>query len=99
MGGETKKAADRAHKQRNCRDYLGDLSEYVDGVLSDELCREIEAHMAECENCRVVVNTLTKTVTLYHQLPEPEMPHAVRERLFKVLNLDEGEQSVGQGES
>lgn len=95
MGAETNKTDDHAHKHHNCRQYLGDLSEYVDGVLSDELCREIEAHMAECENCRVVVNTLTKTVTLYHHLPEPEMPHAVRERLFKVLNLDDVGKSAG----
>ncbi len=95
MGGETKNTADHGHEHHNCRDYLGDLSEYVDGALSDDLCQEIESHMAECENCRVVVNTLEKTVTLYHQLPEPEMPDAVRERLFKVLNLDKGEQSAG----
>lgn len=75
------------HRGHNCRDYLGSLSDYVDGVLGDDLCREIEIHMAECENCRVVVNTLSKTVTLYRQLPELEMPNAVRERLFKVLNL------------
>lgn len=80
------------HHEHNCRDYLGSLSDYVDGVLGEELCREIEAHMAECDNCRVVVNTLSKTVSLYHQLPAPEMPHAVRERLFKVLKLDDFDQ-------
>jgi hypothetical protein len=42
-----------------------------------------------CENCRVVVNTLTKTIMLYHQLPAPEMPDAVKERLYKVLDLDD----------
>ncbi len=78
-----------AHEPHNCRDYLGNLSLYVDGELSDELCQQIEAHMDECENCRVVVNTLSKTVTLYHQLPAPEMPNAVRERLYKVLDLDD----------
>lgn len=79
----------RDHREHDCRDYLGSLSDYVDGVLGEELCREIEAHMAECDNCRVVVNTLLKTVSLYRQLPEPQMPTAVRERLFKVLKLDD----------
>lgn len=77
------------HDPEKCRHYLGSLSEYVDGELCDELCRELEAHMAECENCRVVVNTLSKTVALYHQLPAPDMPNTVRERLYKVLNLDD----------
>jgi hypothetical protein len=35
-----------------------------------------------------VVNTLTKTIALYHQIPAPEMPNAVKERLYKVLHLD-----------
>lgn len=80
---------DHNHDTSDCQHYLGNLSDYVDGTLSDELCREIEAHMAGCENCRVVVNTLSKTITLYRQLPEPEMPNAVRNRLYKVLNLDD----------
>lgn len=72
----------------DCHHYLASLSEYIDGNLQEDLCRELEAHMAECENCRIVVNTLAKTVTLYHRLPEPEMPQAVRERLFRTLQLD-----------
>ena len=75
------------HTPETCRRYLGELSDYVDGTLSDELCRELEAHMLECENCRVVVNTFTKTISLYRQMPAPEMPNAVKERLYKVLDL------------
>lgn len=77
------------HDSEKCRQYLDSLSDYVDGELGEALCREIEAHMAECENCRVVVNTLAKTVMLYHRLPAPEMPNTVKERLYKVLNLDD----------
>ncbi len=76
------------HDQDACRRYLSSLSEYADGTLSDELCQELEAHMATCENCRIVVNTFTKTISLYHQIPAPEMPSAVRERLYKVLHLE-----------
>lgn len=77
------------HEAEKCRHYLDNLSDYVDGALNAELCREIEAHMQECENCRVVVNTLAKTVTLYHQLPAPEVPDGVKKRLYKVLNLED----------
>ncbi len=75
------------HNLENCRHYLECLGEYVDGELSQELCQALEAHMAVCSNCRVVVNTLSKTISLYHQLPTPEMPNGVRERLYKVLDL------------
>ena len=74
---------------KGCKRYLRHLSEYVDGALSEELCHEIEAHMADCDNCRVVVNTLDKTVALYRRLPAPELPSAVREQLYRVLHLED----------
>ncbi len=72
-----------------CEHYLRHLSEYMDGTLSEELCHELEAHIADCENCRVVVNTLNKTVALYRRLPAPELPNAVREQLYRVLRLED----------
>lgn len=78
----------QSHESGFCRRYLDSLSDYVDGALSDELCAELEAHMVGCENCRIVVNTFSKTVLLYHQLPEPDLPFDVKERLYKVLDLE-----------
>ena len=71
-----------------CHQYLELLSDYADGELSEELCRELETHMETCENCRVVVDTLNKTILLYQQLPEPALPEDVKLRLHKVLKLD-----------
>ncbi len=70
-----------------CRALLGDLSDYLDGEASASVCAEIEQHMAGCQHCRVVVDTLRKTIALYHTLPQPGMPPEARERLYKVLNL------------
>lgn len=78
--------SDHIHGE-SCRDLLKDLSAYIDGELEEALCFEIENHMAECENCRVVVDTLRKTVLLYHELPPEPLPAAVEERLFKRLEL------------
>lgn len=70
-----------------CRDLLDGLSDYLEGDAPSELCAEIERHLAECDKCRIVVDTLRKTVTLYRQLPQPEMPESARERLYKRLDL------------
>lgn len=70
-----------------CRDLLRLLSDYVDGELDEALCAAIEQHMAACGNCRVVVDTLRKTVMLYHALsqePTP-LPQDMQERLVRVL--------------
>ncbi len=77
-----------AHHE-GCEDLLGALSDYLDGVASAALCAEIRQHMAGCERCRIVVDTLRKTVTLYHNLPQPALPERARERLYKTLNLSD----------
>ncbi|MBN1304093.1 MAG: zf-HC2 domain-containing protein [Anaerolineales bacterium] len=76
--------------QGNCRDLLGQLSDYVDGVLQDELCMELERHISECKNCQIVVDTMKKTIYLYHSTSSNgEIPAGVRSRLFSSLNLEE----------
>ena len=78
------------HGPGKCRDLLGNLSEYIDGALEQQLCAQIEQHLEGCENCRVVIDSLRKTVSLYHTTaPSPDVPEAVRERLYKCLDLEE----------
>ena len=74
-----------------CKSLLGLLSDYVDGDLSEELCQDIERHAAECQNCRIVVDTLRKTIFLYHEsaAETAEVSGATREKLFKTLNLED----------
>jgi len=71
----------------DCREIFEGLSEYIDEELADKTCREIESHLKDCDNCRVVVNTLRKTVTLYREVPAPEIPGDVRTRLHAVIRL------------
>ncbi len=77
-------------KDINCGALLASLSEYVDGVLGDALCKELENHIADCDDCRIVVDTLKKTIYLYHETSEKtKIPLDVRERLFHRLDLDD----------
>ena len=73
----------------NCRELLDGLSDFLDGEASAELCAEIRRHLASCLKCRIVVDTLGKTVKLYHQLPQPDISEIARERLYKVLDLSD----------
>ncbi|MCX6038086.1 MAG: zf-HC2 domain-containing protein [Chloroflexi bacterium] len=79
------------NEHSKCRSLLGSLSDYVDGSLGEELCEEIERHVAECQNCHIVVDTLRKTISLYHEsaVEAGDVPGVVRERLFRTLNLDD----------
>jgi len=74
-----------------CHDLLSNLSDFIDGTLKEELCNQILQHMEGCENCRIVVVTLRKTVDLYQATAAhpPAVPEEVRERLYHSLALDE----------
>ncbi|NHZ72612.1 MAG: hypothetical protein GWP17_05975 [Aquificales bacterium] len=72
----------------NCQHLIQYLSDYVDGETSNTICAEIEQHLQKCENCRVVVDTLSQTVHLYQTLPQAELPEDVRARLYKSLDLE-----------
>jgi anti-sigma factor RsiW len=74
--------------KHECQHLLGQLSDYVDGELEQVMCEEIERHLAGCQNCRVVVDTLSKTVWLYHTRGQAPVPGDVQESLFKVLDLE-----------
>ncbi len=75
-------------EQKHCHDLIETLSDYVDGNLNPVLCEELERHLRECPNCRIVVNTLRKTIELYQKEAQEEtLPDDVRERLFRRLDL------------
>ena len=84
------KETTKRHEHKNCRQLLGSLSEYVDGELDDELCNALEQHLEDCEDCRIVVDTLRKTVYLYRATATAEeVPADIRQRLYKSLNIEE----------
>ena len=38
----------------NCREYLENLCSYVDGEADDSICKEIEKHLSDCPDCRIM---------------------------------------------
>ena len=59
----------------DCRHLLGDLSDYLDGQASTELCAEIERHLEDCANCRVVIDTLLVADTPACRIDDTLGPH------------------------
>jgi predicted anti-sigma-YlaC factor YlaD len=74
---------------KSCEEILAPLSDYVSGEAADSLCAQIEAHLSECENCRIMVDTVKKTIVLYRATAATELPNDVRRRLYHVLDLDD----------
>jgi anti-sigma factor RsiW len=73
-----------------CQELLSQISDYLDNNIDPLTCEELEKHLADCLNCKVIVDTLRKTVYLYQmQEADIDVPNEVRGRLFKVLSLDD----------
>jgi anti-sigma factor RsiW len=76
------------HDHSICNELLEQVSDYIDGELEPSLCLELESHLAGCPNCRIMVDTVRKTITLYRADAPSELPRDVEERLYEALKLD-----------
>ena len=71
-----------------CRDVIDQLSDYLDAEAAQDLCAELEAHLAECPPCRVYIDTVKKTISLYRSERRMECPEQVRMRLHTILSFE-----------
>jgi len=80
------------HHSSECKELLGQLSDYIDGELEAAICAEIEAHLAQCHDCRVLVDTTRKTVLLYRQKEqenELKLSPDITSRLWTALENED----------
>lgn len=68
-----------------CEDMLELLGDYVDGQIDPALCKEFERHLEGCNPCKIVIDTVKETVTLYKGTDVYELPAPFRERLHQTL--------------
>jgi anti-sigma factor RsiW len=75
----------------NCEDVIHDLSNFIDGELDAPLKVELESHLKDCADCRLVVNQTKKTIEIFCDSEPVELPGEVRTRLHDALrrNLNE----------
>ncbi len=74
----------------NCHQTLERLNAYIDGELDASLCSLLEEHMEGCADCRIVFNTLQKTIELCKSDGEKiSLPQDARQRLFAALKLED----------
>ncbi len=69
-----------------CKSFLEDVSDYIDGDLTDELKVSLEAHLAKCPDCWVIFDETRKTVEIFQNLDCHPLPQDVHDRLLDALN-------------
>ena len=68
-----------------CKDFLRELSDYLDESADAEIRSKIEEHIAECPNCWVIADTTKKTIQIYKGMDPYPIPRDVETRLMKAL--------------
>ena len=68
-----------------CEELLKALSDYVDGDVDASVCQEFEEHLAGCNPCRIVVDNVRKTITLYKAGELYPLPEEFQRRLHASL--------------
>jgi anti-sigma factor (TIGR02949 family) len=68
-----------------CKDFLHELSEYLDESIDSETRAKLERHIAECPNCWVIADTTKKTIQIYKGMDPYPIPPDVESRLMAAL--------------
>jgi anti-sigma factor RsiW len=69
----------------NCQDVIQELSNFIDGDLDAALKQELESHLRNCEDCRLIVDQTKKTIEIFCDSEPVELPSEVRTRLHDAL--------------
>jgi anti-sigma factor (TIGR02949 family) len=68
-----------------CKEFLQELTDYLDSTVDAELRAKLEAHINECPNCFVILDTTQKTIRVYKGVHEKDVPPEVHDRLMQAL--------------
>jgi anti-sigma factor RsiW len=68
-----------------CKEFLQELNDYLDDVVDVQLRRRIEAHITECPNCFVILDTTKKTIQVYKGMQPQTLPEEVHARLIRAV--------------
>ncbi|MBI3684604.1 MAG: zf-HC2 domain-containing protein [Acidobacteria bacterium] len=68
-----------------CKEFLQELSDYLDDAIDGELRSKLEAHVTDCPNCWVIFDTSKKTLRVYKGMEAQAIPADIEQRLLAAL--------------
>ena len=68
-----------------CKQFLGELNDFLDESVSEEMKADWQRHVNACPNCFVIVDTTKKTLQVFKGSEVKEIPPDVEARLMRAL--------------
>ena len=69
-----------------CKEFLAELSDFLDENADIEIKSKLERHITECPNCWVICDTTKKTISVYKgSMKTCSIPEDVHSRLMAAM--------------
>ena len=68
-----------------CKQFLEELSDYLDEKTDPELRQKLEQHISDCPNCWVICDTTKKTIQIYKGMDPVTIAPDIHDRLMAAL--------------
>jgi anti-sigma factor RsiW len=71
-----------------CRQFVEDVTAYLEGALPDEISILVELHLADCPHCREYLSQMQLTIAKTRSITDHEvdaMPSELRDRLMEAF--------------
>ena len=68
-----------------CKQFLQELNAYLDPNVDTLTKLHLDAHVSECPNCFVIVDTTKRTLQVYKGMEEQSIPQDVHSRLWLAI--------------
>jgi anti-sigma factor RsiW len=65
----------------SCDQVLAELQDYLDDELTAEVRRQMEGHISHCKTCKVIYDSLKRTLTLVTDSGSFELPPGVSDKI------------------
>lgn len=77
-----------------CKQFLQELNDYLDPNIDAEMKNHLNAHVTQCPNCFVIVDTTMKTLQVFKGVEPQTIPEDVKTRLWKALDRKMAERKL-----
>lgn len=68
-----------------CKEFVEEVTNYLEGKLSEAEQRWTEEHLAQCDHCRAYLEQMRATIAALHGLREAEVGPELRARILGAL--------------
>lgn len=68
-----------------CKDFLRELTDFLDESVDPALRQELERHITQCPNCWVICDTTKKTIQVYKGMEPEPLSDEIHAKLIQLI--------------